>query len=104
VTRSRATGTANYPDIVLDNPNGWNVGVKSKVTQNIVSTADGVTVVTSAGANSKLAPAIALATTNTLTAAPTAAYTGAEAYGRPGNQYGVVLASADQHMVNLSEF
>lgn len=104
MTKSRVSATANYPDTVLDNPNGWNVGVKSKVTQNIVSTADDVAVVTSAGANSKLAPAIALAATNTLTAAPTAAYTGADAYGRPGSQYGVTLASSDQHMVNLSEW
>lgn len=103
MTRSRVSQTVNYPDPVLENPNGWNVGVKSKVVQNIVSTADDVKVVTSAGAVAKLAPAIAMAATNTLTAAPTAAYTSAQAVARPGSQYGVTLASSDQHMVNLSE-
>lgn len=104
VTRARQAITANYPDPVLANPNGWRVGAKSKSDMIIASTtADGVTVVNSAGANTKLAPSIALANTNTLTASDTHAFTSAEAYARPGLQYGVTLGSADQQMVNMNE-
>jgi hypothetical protein len=80
------------------------VGAKAKSDMIIASTADGVTVVNNALTNTKLAPSIALANTNTLTASDTHAFTSAEAYARPGLQYGVTLGSADQQMVNLSEW
>jgi hypothetical protein len=38
-----------------------------------------------------------------LTSQPTFSATTADAYARPGLQYGVTLASADQQMVNMSE-
>lgn len=105
VTKSRLSVTANYPDPILTNPNGWRVGTKANATQVIVSTTnEGVDVVTQAAANSKLAPAIATATTNTLTQVPTRAVTTADAFGRPGLQYGVTLTAADSHMQNLSEY
>lgn len=63
-----------------------------------------VTVFNGATANTKLAPSIALANTNTLTGTDTVTFTTADAFARPGLQYGVTLGSADSQMVNMSEW
>lgn len=54
-------------------------------------------------ADGKLAPVIATVGTNLLTANPTTSYSQAEAYARPGLQYGVVLSKVDQQMENQGE-
>ncbi len=102
VKRARQQVTANYPDPILENPNGWRVGAKAQATMNVATTADPLFQNT-ATANSKLAPAIALAATSTLTNSDTLALTQAETFARPGLQYGVSLSKAEQNMVNLSE-
>lgn len=103
VTKARQTVTANYPDPILENPNGWRVGAKANATMIVASSAGDVKLFNNAVANSKLAPAIALAGTNSLTSGSTLSITQADATGRPGLQYGVVLSKADQQMVNTSE-
>lgn len=103
VTLARQSLIASYPDPVLQNPNGWRVGAKTNSTIVVATNADSLKVFNQAQAGSKLAPAIALASTNTLSSGPTTAITTVEATGRPGLQYGVVLAKADQQMVNTGE-
>jgi hypothetical protein len=106
VTQAQQAVTANYPDPILANPNGWRVGARARSDMIIASnTEDGdVDIVNSATSNTKLAPSIAIANTNTLTSQPTTAVTTADAYARLGLQYGVTLASADQQMDNMSEW
>lgn len=106
VIQAQQVITANYPDPVLVDPNGWRVGARARSDMIIASAADSdkVQVVNSATSNTKLAPSIAIANTNTLTGRPTFGYTTANAYARPGLQYGVTLASADQQMDNMSEW
>jgi len=103
VTQARVVINSAYPDPILQNPNGWRVGSKANSTMIVASSAPTVNVWNSANANAKLAPAIAVAGTNTLTSGGTLALTEASAASRPGLQYGVVLAKADQHMVNTNE-
>jgi hypothetical protein len=95
---------AAYPDKLFQNPNGWRVGAKVNSTVAIATpTANEVQVYNQDRADSKLAPAIAIAGTSLLTAQPTTSYTQAESYARPGLQYGVTFSDADQQMVNLGE-
>jgi hypothetical protein len=104
IATARQSAAANYPDPILTNPNGWRVGTKAAATMNIVTpTTEEVLLRNQADANSKLAPAIAMAGTSALTTADTVGFTTAEATGRPGLQYGVTLAKADQQLVNLSK-
>lgn len=104
VTRARVSVNSAYQDPVFQNPNGWRVGAKVNSTVIIASPTGGaLQVYNQDRADSKLAPAIAIAGTNTLSAVPTTSYTQAEAYARPGLQYGVTFAQADQHMQNLGE-
>jgi hypothetical protein len=107
ITRARIGLTSVYPDPVFQNPDGWKVGVKVNSTAVIVSNPkDGadVKVYNQVRGDAKLAPTIATIGTNVLTANPTTSYSQAEAYARPGLQYGVVLSKVDQHMVNQGEW
>lgn len=103
VERSRLGINAQYPDPVLVNPNGWRVGAKANATQVIATGAGDVKVYTQTRADAKLAPAIALAGTNVLSPGTATSYTDATAYARPGLQYGVTLANAEQHMQSTNE-
>jgi hypothetical protein len=105
---------ANYPDPVLDNPNGWRFKTISNAsivmnTQNPLA----VTRVLSFS-NSKLAPAVALASAtvegpgftgpSTKGNGVVAIISRNKAFSRPGLQYGVTLAKGDFHAVNKAPF
>lgn len=100
----RQTVTASYPDPVLVNPNGVTIGAKANATVILATpTGEDVKVQNGAVAQTRLAPAIAVAGTSLLTSGATTGLTTAAAVGRPGLQYGVVFAQADQQMQNLGE-
>jgi len=105
VKRARVNIVAANPDPILENPNGWKVGVKVNSTMIVASAADPASdpaLWNQVTAHSKLAPAIAVAGTSALTHGPTLGVTYADAFSRPGLQYGVTLADADQSLVNTN--
>lgn len=86
---------------VLDNPNGWRFKTVANSTM-VIATPEDIKVRNAATANSKLAPAIALAGTNILSKGAIEAYTDVAATGRPGLQYGATVAKADQYLQSLT--
>eukprot|EP00775_Hariotina_reticulata_P003102 gene3102-3381_t len=101
ITSAQLSATANYPDKVLDNPNGWRFKTVANSTM-VIATPEDIKVRNTATANSKLAPAIALAGTNILTRGGVEGYTDVAAFGRPGLQYGATVAKADQYLQSLA--
>lgn len=97
---------ANYPNPKTANPNGWRVKTKARGIVNLATdTEETVGVYNLVNSNSKLAPAISKAATTILSSGSAGGFaaTDASALARPGLQYGVTVAEADQYFANTAQ-
>eukprot|EP00775_Hariotina_reticulata_P002157 gene2157-2475_t len=106
-----ARADANYPDPVLDNPNGWKFKTISNASVVLNTQHPAAVTRVLSFSNSKLAPAVALASATVEGAGGINGGNGVvaiiarnKAYSRPGLQYGVTLAKGDYHAVNKAPF
>jgi hypothetical protein len=99
-----AEAFADYPDPVLENPDGWRFKVISNASIVLGSNNTAVGARIDSIANSKLAPAIALASGNIYGAGAAALLARNGATARPGLQYGVTLAKTDGKVTSSAAF
>jgi hypothetical protein len=100
------SANAAYPNKKFDNPNGWRFKVKANSSVTLATkTQETIDVLNSARTDAKLGPAITKAGTNVLSNSQSGGLvvTDASAFGRPGLQYGVTLAEADQYVMNTAQ-
>lgn len=100
---ARVEARASYPDPVLENPNGWRFKVVSNASLVLGSNTSAVAAIIST-ADSKLAPAIALASADMEAAGPVILLDRVIARARPGLQYGVTMAKTDARLVSTAPF
>jgi hypothetical protein len=94
---------AQYPDPVLENPDGWRFKVKSNASVVLGSTTTAAVRLNSL-AQSKLAPAIALASADLESAGSTILLNQVAARSRPGSLTGVTFGKTDARLVSTAPF
>jgi hypothetical protein len=94
---------AEYPDPVLENPDGWRFKVKSNASVVLGSTTTAAVRINSL-AQSKLAPAIALSSADLESPGSTILLNQVSAKSRPGLLTGVTMAKTDAKLVSTAPF